>query len=173
MTPYNNFDVKVLKKIPEELDQFEGSLVIAVVGRDEKPLKSTNAWLDWRVFGSMTEVIVRGLFKGELGEKCLIPTYGKFSFERLVMLGGGDLFDDSAYPTSSEGKERWMKIGAMIEETAQSLKVEKVGLSLPRFDLIDQERAVLQSLQASPLRADTSFFLARAHQNFNPAGFNL
>lgn len=165
--------MKVFKKIPQELDAFKGELVVAVIGEDERPLKSTNAWIDWRLFGSVSELIVRQMFKGELGEKCLIPTYGKFSFDRLVLLGGGNLFDDTVYPASEGGRDRWLKIGALIDETVRHLKVDKLGLSLPRFELVDQERALFQSLEASPLRADASLFVARAAQNFSPSGFSL
>lgn len=165
--------MNVLKKIPEDLDQFDGQIIVAVVGSDEKPLRSTNAWLDWRLYGSLTELMVRGIFKGELGEKCLVPTYGKFSFDRLVMLGGGELFDDSAYPTSEAGKERWVKIGSLIDETLKSLNVTRFGLSLPRYDLVDQERALLQHLEASHLNASATLFLARAAQNFNPTGLGV
>lgn len=165
--------MKVFKKIPLELDQFDGQVVVAVVGQDERPLRATNAWIDWRLFGSISELLVRDLFKGELGEKCLVPTYGKFSFDRLILLGGGNLFDDSVYPASEQGRERWMKIGALIDDTIRHLKVERVGLSLPRFDLVDQERALLANLEASPLRADTALFVSRASQNFSPSGFSL
>lgn len=165
--------MKVFKKIPQELDVFDGQLMVAVIGSDEKPLRSTNAWLDWRLFGTMTELIVRGVFKGEFGEKCLIPTYGKFGFDRLVMLGAGSLFDDSVYPTSDAGRDKWQELGKMIEQTIRSLRTEKVGLSLPRFDLVDHERALLTSLQASPLKSDTALFVARAAQNYSPSGFSI
>jgi len=165
--------VNVLKKIPEDLDQFEGQIVISIVGSDEKPLRSTNAWLDWRLYGTLTELMVRNLFKGEIGEKCLVPTYGKFNFDRLVMIGGGNLFDDSVYPTSEAGRERWLKIGSSIVETLNALKVDKFGLSLPRFELVDQERALLSHLEASELKSDATLFLARAAQNFSPAGVSI
>lgn len=154
--------MKIFKKIPEELDAFEGQVVIAIVGSDERPLKATNAWLDWRLFGSISELLIRGVFKGDVGERCLIPTYGKFEFDRLIMLGGGEIFSENLLPTSDLGREHWMKLGSLIDEVTRSLKVEKLGLSLPRFDLIDHEKALLQSLQMSSLRADSSLFLARA-----------
>lgn len=156
--------MKVLKKIPDEIDQFQGQLVVAVVGSDERPLRSANAWLDWRVFGSMTELLQRGVFKGELGERCLIPTYGKFHFERLIMLGAGPIFSEDYQPHTPTGREHWMALGSIIDQMIRSLKVEKVGLSLPRFEILDEERALLQSLQASSLRADATLFLARASQ---------
>ncbi len=165
--------MKVLKKIPTELDQFEGDLVVAIIGEDERPLKSTNAWLDWRLYGTLTELILRGQFTGQMGEKCLLPTYGKFNFDRILMMGGGSLLNDAVYPTSEQGRETWIKIGNLVDETLRSLKVDKIGLSLPRFELIDQERALFQHLEASSLRADASLFVARAAQNFSPAGFSL
>ena len=39
----------IFKKIPEELDGFDGDLVISIVGKDEVPLRATNAWLDWQL----------------------------------------------------------------------------------------------------------------------------
>lgn len=152
----------VFKKIPEELDQFDGDLVIAVVGADERPLQASNSWLDWRLYGALNDLLVRGLFRGELGEKCLLPTYGKFKFDRLILLGGGNLSDQDALPTFEHGQIRWNQISDHIEKTIRSLKVRKIGLSLPRFDLQDDERAVLQQLQASSLPHETSLFMARA-----------
>jgi hypothetical protein len=153
--------MQVFKRIPEDLDSFQGDLMIAVVGSDERPLRSANAWLDWRLFGTMSSLISKGLFKGNLGEKCLIPTYGKFNFDRLVLLGGGALFEEALYPTSLQGEEHWKAIGRAIDETARSLKVEAFGLSLPRYDLIDLENASLKALSSS-VTGQASFFMSRA-----------
>jgi len=153
--------MQVFKRIPEDIDSYQGDLMIAVIGSDERPLKSTNAWLDWRLFGTLSALISKNLFKGELGEKCLIPTYGKLPFERLILLGGGSLFEEALYPTSIQGEEHWRKIAQAIDETARSLKIEKYGLSLPRYDLIDLETAALKTLSAS-VSSQASCFMSRA-----------
>lgn len=160
----------VFKKIPQELDAFQGDLILAVVGADEKPLRSANAWLDWRVFGSMTELVVRGIFKADMGEKCLIPTYGRFPFDRIIMLGGGDLFNEEGVPNTDEGRDRWRNILEMVQQTLLSLKVEKVGLSLPRYEAAEQERILLQLLRESGLPEKTSLFLPRASSYATPLG---
>jgi hypothetical protein len=152
----------VFKQIPADLDQFTGDMVLAVVGEDERPLKAANSWLDWRLYGSISQLLIQGLFTGRLGEKCLLPTYGKFKFDRLILVGGGNLFDDSVYPTAESGSTRWMEISDVIHRTIQSLRVEKIGLSLPRFDLQDHERALLKTLQSTRLPTGTSLFLSRA-----------
>ncbi len=159
----------VFKQIPQDLDSFEGDLIIAIVGEDERPLKAANSWLDWRLYGLITELIVQGRFSGKLGEKCLMPTYGKFKFDRLVLVGGGILFEDVVYPSESGGIQRWNEIADWIEKTIQPLRVDRVGLSLPRFDLIDHERALLKTLQASRLPSNTSLFLSRMSQNTGAA----
>ncbi|PIR22296.1 MAG: hypothetical protein COV44_08760 [Deltaproteobacteria bacterium CG11_big_fil_rev_8_21_14_0_20_45_16] len=160
----------VFKKIPEELDAFEAEIVIAVVGRDEKPLRSTNAWLDWRLYGTLTEVIVRGVFHAELGEKCMIPTYGRFGFDRIIMLGADNLFDEEGVPNTEEGRERWQKVLRSLDETIRSLKVSKVGLSLPRYEAAEQERLLLKIVREAQLPEKTSLFLSRASSFATPLG---
>jgi hypothetical protein len=152
----------VFKKIPEELDQFEADLVVAVVGSDEKPLRSTNAWLDWRLYGTLTELMSRGLFKGELGEKCLLPTYGRFKFDRLVLLGADEIFHVHSLPSDEEGSRRWTKIAHILESTVGSLNVSRVGVSLPRYEVAEHERALMRILQSTQLPKSTSLFLSRA-----------
>ena len=87
-----------------------------------------------------------------------------------MLLGGGKLLDDSVYPASSTGESRWREISTLINETADSLKVGRIGLSLPRFELADQERALLKSLQASHLPVNTSLFMSRATPYVTPLG---
>ncbi len=152
----------IFKQIPEELDQFAGDLVLAVIGEDERPLRASNAWIDWRLYGSISELIKAGHFTGKLGEKCMVPTYGRFLFDRLVLLGGGTLFDDLVYPSSESGQERWREIAQLVDSTIQSLKVDRIGISLPRFDLTDHERALVSTLQNSRLPTATSLFISRA-----------
>ena|GEM_PF-4839639 len=160
----------MFKKIPEELDAFEGDVVISVVGKDERPLRSTNAWLDWRLYGTMSELIVREVFKGELGEKCMLPTYGRFQFDRLIMLGGDTLFDEEGVPNTNEGSERWREVMQCLEQTLNSLKVTRVGLSLPRYEAAEQERLLLKILKEAQLPDRTSLFLSRASSYATPLG---
>ncbi len=161
----------VFKQIPQDLDTFDGDMVLAVVGEDERPLRAANAWLDWRLYGTISQLMVKGHFSGRLGEKCLLPTYGKFKFDRMILVGGGNLFDDSVYPTAESGLTRWNEIADLVDRTIQSLKIEKIGLSLPRFDLADHERALLKTLQSSRLPGTTSLFVSRTSSFASPVGF--
>jgi len=160
----------VFKKIPEELDTFEADIVVSVVGSDEKPLRSTNAWLDWRLFGTVTELMARRPFKGELGEKCLLPTYGRFRFDRLILLGADEIFHVHSLPSDEEGERRWKKIAQILEVTISSLNVSKVGLSLPRYEVAEHERALMRILQNTNLPKNTSLFLSRASSVVTPLG---
>lgn len=169
-TQYPGRRMLVFKKIPEELDLFNGDIVLAVVGADERPLKATNAWLDWRLYGTLSELITRGVFKASLGEQCMIPTYGRLQFDRLVLLGGGNLFQESHLPAVETGEEYWAEILKNIESTVQSLKVSRVGLSLPRFDYGEQEKALLEIVRRARLPENLSLFLSRASSYATPLG---
>jgi hypothetical protein len=155
----------VFKRIPEDLDEFSGEMVIAVVGSDEKPLRASNAWLDWRLYGGLNLLLAKEYFKGEFGEKCLLPTYGRFQFDRIVLLGAGDLFRPEAWPETPSGQDLWRNIIQLIEATLQSLKVKNVGLSLPRYELVDQEKALLKLFERAKLPGEMSLFMSRAQNS--------
>jgi hypothetical protein len=146
----------VLKEIPRDLDSFEGDLVVTVVGLDERPPKACNAWLDWRLYGTLSSLLVTGYFEGKLGEKCLLPTYGKFKFDRLVLIGGGHLFQSEEAPVA-----QWVEILEHIRLTTESLRVERLGLCFPRFTVSESEKNLLKAVQDSHLPFQTSVFVSR------------
>ena len=53
----------------------------------------------------------------------------------------------------------------MIESTLQSLKVKKIGLSLPRYELAEQEKALLHLFERAKLSEDVALFVSRAQTN--------
>lgn len=154
--------MQIFKKIPEELDSFQGDVILAVVGEDERPLRAANAWIDWRLYGTISDLISRNIFSGKFGEKCLMPTYGKFHFQKLILLGAGPLFEIPMVPSDEQGQRHWQQLAELIDQTVRSLRVETIGLSLPRYDIADHERALLKTLQASSLPTTTHLFMARA-----------
>ena len=147
--------MQVFKEIPHDLDHFEGDLVIAVVPEDERPLKGCNAWIDWRLYGTLTALLSRSYFCGRVNEKCLLPTYGKFRFDRLVLIGAGPLEGLSLEPL------QWVQTLDLIRHTVEALKSQKIGLALPRLHLSEREQALLRIVQESHLPTQTSVFLPR------------
>lgn len=140
----------LLKKIPEDLDAFEGDLVVSLVGEEERPLRGVNAWLDWRLCGLLNELLLKGYFKGEWCEKCLVPTRGKFKFDRILLIGGGKTFET---PATELGKNQWNELSLFIQQTAQRLKVKHVGLSLPR-QMPQDEKALFHFFEKNFSSAD-------------------
>lgn len=145
--------VIILKDIPKDLDVFDGEILISLVAEDEKPLLGVNAWIDWRLYGTITQLMFSGYFKAQLGEKCLLPTYGKFKFDRIVMIGMGPCKDREI---------GWGSIFQIVRETTESLKVDNMGLCLPRFSMSEYERQTLKTIQESHLPFQTSIFVSRS-----------
>ncbi len=145
----------ILKDIPQDLDQFDGDILVTVVAVDERPLKGCNSWIDWRLYGTLSSLIAKSYFTGALGEKLLIPTYGKFRFDRLILVGGGYLNNIEA---NTGDWEATLKI---VRSTVEALKAQRIGLALPRMPVFERESSLLRQINESHLPLQTSVFLPR------------
>lgn len=74
----------------EAIDALEGvDAFCLMVASDDRPLSGAAGFLDWRLLGALSRVLLNGFFKGELGEKLLIPTQGKVPPVKAFALGVG------------------------------------------------------------------------------------
>jgi hypothetical protein len=118
----------------ESLDGLSGvdSLCLFLT-EDDRPLSGAAGYLDWRMCGALSRVLLNGVFKGERGEKMLMPTFSKVPAPRLFAVGVGQSrqLDAAAF-------------GTLLETSATMLKragVSSVAISLPRGPLDDAARA--------------------------------
>jgi len=77
----------------EALDPLPVDTVCLFVPEDERPLTGAAGYVDWRLCGQLSRLLVDGFFKGSRGESLLLPSNGRIGAPRVVVLGlgpGGD-----------------------------------------------------------------------------------
>jgi len=59
------------------------------VFQDERPLRGLAGYLDWRLCGSFSRILIEGRFTGVEGDALLFPTWGRVSPGRVFCFGAG------------------------------------------------------------------------------------
>jgi hypothetical protein len=100
------------------------------VGEDERPLKGTSGYVDWRMCGALSRVLLDRFFTGSVGDCLLIPSEGKIAMSRIFALGIGRLngFDLT-------GLTRAMGDAARVLSRAQ---VPTVALEIPGTGKVEE-----------------------------------
>jgi hypothetical protein len=118
----------------ESIDALSGvDALCLVVTDDDRPLQGAAGYLDWRMCGGISRVLLQGFFKGDRGEQLLMPTKGGLPVTKLFAVGAGPSakLDESTF-------------GLLLENAALMLKkagCTSVALALPRCSLDDATRA--------------------------------
>ena len=75
-------DTSPFERVPADL---------AVVGffSDERPLRGAAGRADWRLCGTISELLVSGRMRGKKGEAALVPAFGRLAVESVLVLGLG------------------------------------------------------------------------------------
>jgi hypothetical protein len=71
----------------EGVDLQECDLLAAGLFQDERPLKGTSGWLDWRLNGLLSHFLIEKRLTGNWKETVLIPSQGRIT-SRLILLAG-------------------------------------------------------------------------------------
>ncbi len=61
------------------------------VAEDERPLKGTAGYVDWRMCGALSRVLLDRFFIGSPGDCLLIPSDGKIAMSRIFAVGIGNI----------------------------------------------------------------------------------
>jgi len=80
------------------LDSLELESLAVFVFQDVRPLKGVAGYIDWRLCGALSRLIMAGHFEGKRSEHVLMPVTGTLNIERLFIFGLGPLrtFSQSA-----------------------------------------------------------------------------
>jgi hypothetical protein len=59
------------------------------VTEDDRPLSGATGYLDWRLCGALSKVLVSGFFVGAVGDRLLMPTEGRVPAQKVFAVGLG------------------------------------------------------------------------------------
>jgi len=115
----------------EPLDLLPGLDSLCVfVGEDERPLRGAAGFLDWRLAGSLSRVLVSGLFTGQAGDALLLSTLGRIAIPRAFAIGVGPGALTGDMLSSS------LKMAAQVLDRARA---ESVALELPGAGVLPEQ----------------------------------
>jgi hypothetical protein len=58
---------------------------------DERPLKGVTGFVDWRLHGMLSRLLLRELLTGVGDEHCLVPARGRLPMEKIFLFGLGTM----------------------------------------------------------------------------------
>jgi len=107
----------------EDVDLQECELLVTGFFQDERPLKGTSGLMDWRLNGTISQLLKRGKITGQWQESTLIPSHGRVVAPWILLLGLGKLREYSTL--------RLRDLFPQLYEILKNLKTSKVCLSFP------------------------------------------
>jgi hypothetical protein len=107
----------------EGIDLQECDILVIGFFRDERPLKGSSGWMDWRLNGTVSRFLIEKRLTGDWKEAILIPSQGRIMPRMILLLGLGKVKEYSYL--------RLRELSPFILETLKKLNTSNVCLSLP------------------------------------------
>jgi len=107
----------------EGVDVQECDVLVAGFFQDERPLKGSSGWIDWRLNGMLSQFLIENKLTGDWKETTLIPSQGRVAPKLILLLGLGRVKEYSYL--------RLRELSSHLLETLKKLKTINVCLSLP------------------------------------------
>lgn len=123
----------------EGLDALAGVDALCLfVAEDDRPLPGTAGYVDWRLCGSLSQVLKKGFFTGVKDDWLLLPSDGRLPFPRVFAVGLGR--------RASLDKEALGQVLASAARVLAKARVESVALEIPSGAKLDEaaQAAALQ-----------------------------
>jgi len=74
----------------ESLDALTGVEALCLfVGEDDRPLRGAAGFVDWRLCGKLSRVLMDGFFVGQRNDTLLIPSENRIALPRIFAVGVG------------------------------------------------------------------------------------
>jgi hypothetical protein len=107
----------------EKVDVQECDVLVTGFFKDERPLKGSSGWIDWRLNGMLSRFLMEKKLTGAWKETILIPSQGRI-IPRMILLMGLGLVKEYSYL-------RLRDLPPHLLETLKKLDASNVCLSLP------------------------------------------
>jgi len=120
-------------------DVQECEILVSGFFEDERPLRGTSGWLDWRLNGLLSRFLIHKRLIGKWKETILIPSQGRILVPLILLVGLGKVREYSYL--------RLRELLPSLLESLQKLNVSKVCFSLPE----DEEHQVESGKMAEVL----------------------
>jgi hypothetical protein len=107
----------------ERVDVQECDLLVTGFFRDERPLRGSSGWIDWRFNGKLSRFLMEKKLSGDWKETTLFPSQGRVMPRMILLLGLGEV--------KEYGYLRLREIPFHLLEILKKLDAFNVCLSLP------------------------------------------
>jgi hypothetical protein len=107
----------------EEVDLQECDLLVTGFFQDERPLKGSTGWIDWRLNGVLSRFLIEGRLTGDWQETTLIPSQGRVTPRMILLVGLGTVREYSYL--------RLRELSPFLLDTLKKLNTSSVSLSFP------------------------------------------
>jgi hypothetical protein len=75
----------------ERVDAQECDVLVTGFFRDERPLKGSGGWIDWRLNGMLSRLLIENKLTGDWKEVTLIPSQERILPRMILLLGLGEV----------------------------------------------------------------------------------
>jgi len=107
----------------ERVDVQECDLLVTGFFSDERPLRGSSGWIDWRFNGKFSRFLMEKNLSGDWSETILIPSEGRVMSRMILLLGLGH--------TKEYGHLRLSEVAPRLLQIAKRLEASDICLSLP------------------------------------------
>ncbi len=107
----------------EEPDVQKCDVLVTGFFQDERPLKGSSGWMDWRLNGMLSRFLIEKRLTGDWQEKFLIPSQGRVMPRMILLLGLGKVREYSYL--------RLRELSPYILEILKKLNTSNICLSFP------------------------------------------
>lgn len=107
----------------EKVDVQQCDVLVTGFFQDERPLKGSTGWIDWRLNGMLSRFLIEKRLTGDWQETTLIPSQGRVTPRMVLLVGLGKVREYSYL--------RLRDISPFLLDTLRKLNTSSVCLSFP------------------------------------------